>query len=58
MSEPLADSSSRLELLLEQIMKETDPVKYDQLGAEIWRVLREGDDASLAPATSSGQKRR
>lgn len=57
MSEPLADSSARLELLLEQIMKETDPVKYDQLGAEIWRVLRERDDASLAPATSSGQKR-
>jgi hypothetical protein len=38
-----ADSTARLERLLEQIMRETDPIKYDELGAEIWRVLHERD---------------
>ena len=28
----LADSNARLERLVEQIMKETDAVKYDKLG--------------------------
>jgi hypothetical protein len=41
MSDPLADLNARLKRLLEQTMKETDPVKYDDLGAEIWRVLSE-----------------
>ena len=27
-------------------MKETDPVEYDKLGAEIWRVLREQERLS------------
>jgi hypothetical protein len=37
----LAKSTMLLEQLLRQIMNETDPEKYDELGAEIWRVLRE-----------------
>ena len=41
MPDPLADSTAVLERLLDQIMKETDPVKYDELGAEIWRILSE-----------------
>ena len=41
MSDDLADSTARLEQLLVQIMKETNQVKYDQLGSEIWRVLEE-----------------
>src|ERR1035437_8058938 len=41
MSDPLADSSTRLGQLLQQIMKETGPAKYDELCAEIWRVLSE-----------------
>ena len=41
MSDPLADLNARLKRLLEQTMKETDPAKYDDLGAEIWRVLSE-----------------
>jgi len=41
MSDNLADSTARLEQLVKRIMKETDPVKYDQLGAEIWRILRQ-----------------
>jgi hypothetical protein len=41
MCDNLADSTKRLEQLLVQIMKETDPVMYNELGAEIWRVLGE-----------------
>jgi hypothetical protein len=41
MSDRLVDLSTHLEQLLDQIMKETDPAKYDELGAEIWRVLHE-----------------
>ena len=37
----LADLNTRLEQLLQKVMKETDPVKCDELGAEIWRVLSE-----------------
>lgn len=40
-SRTLADLNTRLEQLLQKVMKETDPVKYDELGAEIWRVLCE-----------------
>ena len=41
MSDNLADSTARLERLVERIMKETDPVKYDDIGTEIWRALSE-----------------
>ena len=41
MSDDLADSTARLERLVAQIMKETDPVKYDEIGSEIWRALSE-----------------
>jgi hypothetical protein len=44
MLDPLADTTARLERLLEKAMKETDPDKSDELGAEIWRVLRERDE--------------
>jgi hypothetical protein len=42
-SSRLADLTSRLQKLLDQARKETDPVKYDELCAEIWRVLEEKD---------------
>jgi hypothetical protein len=48
MSDPLADTTARLERLLEQAMKETDPDKTDELCAEIWRVLGERDDIRKA----------
>jgi hypothetical protein len=48
MSDPLADSTARLERLVEQVMKETDPDKCDELCAEIWRVLRERDEVRKA----------
>jgi hypothetical protein len=41
MSDNLADSTARLERLVAQIMKETDPVKYDGIGSEIWQALSE-----------------
>ena len=41
MSDNLADSTARLEQLVARIMKETDPVKYDEIGSEIWRALSE-----------------
>ena len=41
MSDSLADLTTRLGQTGQQIMKETDPAKYDGLGAEIWRVLSE-----------------
>ena len=40
-AENLAVSTKRLEQLVAQIMDETDPVKYDLPGSEIWRVLGE-----------------
>ena len=41
MSDNLADSTAQLERLVAQIMKETDPVKYDEIGSEIWRAFSE-----------------
>lgn len=41
MQDPLAESTARLAQLLREIMKETDPERYEQLAAEIWRTLRE-----------------
>ena len=41
MSDALADSSARLESLLELAMKESDPIKRDKLAIEIHRVLEE-----------------
>jgi hypothetical protein len=41
MSDNLDDSTARLKQLVERIMKETDPVQYDEIGCEIWRALSE-----------------
>jgi hypothetical protein len=51
MPDPLADLNARLGELLRQIMKETDPEKYDELGAEIWRVLSERERLAGAPSS-------
>jgi hypothetical protein len=50
MPDALADSRARLERLLQQIMKEKDSAKCDELAAEIWRVLRERDYLKTALA--------
>jgi len=44
MADPLADSTIRLEHLVEEVMKEPDAAKRDELCAEIRRVLRERDE--------------
>jgi hypothetical protein len=33
--------TARLEQLVKQIMRERDPLKYDQMGSEIWTILDE-----------------
>ena len=56
MSDRLAELSTRLEQLLRQIMKEADPAKYDELGAEIWRVLNERERLTSFPQKTGGKK--
>jgi len=46
--DPLAETTARLERLVEKVMKETDPDRSDELCAEIWRVLRERDEVRKA----------
>jgi hypothetical protein len=41
MPDNLAELTARLEQLVSEIMKETDPVRYDELAGEIWQVLGE-----------------
>jgi hypothetical protein len=41
MTDNIENSNARLEKLLKQIMKEKDPVKYDELCSELWLVLDE-----------------
>ena len=51
MSEHLANFNARLQALVRQIMKEGDPLKYDELCAELWRVLDERENFSAAETT-------
>jgi hypothetical protein len=41
MPDKFAESTARLEQLVHEIMKETNPVRYDRLAEEIWSVLAE-----------------
>jgi len=45
----LAESTARLESLIAQTMVETDPIKYDELCAEIRRVLDERERIGKEP---------
>lgn len=47
MSTNFASSNVVLKQLLDQIMHESDPIKFDQLGSEIWSVLAEREQ--IAP---------
>jgi hypothetical protein len=49
------DLTKYLSQLLQQVMKETDPVEHDKLGAKIWRVLREQERLSGSRKTDSFQ---
>ena len=58
MSDDLAGSTTQLEQLVAQIMKETDPLKYDGLCSEIWRVLSERErliKQTSPPVKQSGE---
>lgn len=50
MLDPLANTTALLEQLVRQVMKETDPVKYDIMTAEIRRVLDEREHLRSALA--------
>jgi len=41
MFDDVANSTAQLERQVKLIMSESDPAKFDELGAEIWRVLDE-----------------
>lgn len=51
MSDSLSKSNSLLEQLVAQIMKEKDPAKYDELAAQIWRVLSERECGAERPSS-------
>lgn len=55
MPDRLSELTQRLEQLLREIMKETDPARYDALGAEIWRVLQEKERLEQSSTGSAGQ---
>jgi hypothetical protein len=46
------ESTARLQRLVRQVMKESDPLVYDLLAEEIWRVLAERESlvAKMAQA--------
>ena len=46
MVDDLTDLNKHLARLLQQTMKEADPVEHDKLAAEIWQVLREQERLS------------
>jgi hypothetical protein len=57
MSDNLDDSTAHLKQLVERIMKETDPVKYDEIACEIWRALSERERLMKeTPAKLSGER--
>lgn len=41
MARDFESSTEQLEHLVKKIMREKDPVRFDELGAEIWHVLEE-----------------
>lgn len=49
MSERRPDSIKLLEILVRQIMKEEDPLKFDELGAKIWQVIDERERGRATP---------
>jgi hypothetical protein len=59
MPDAFAESTARLEQLVREIIKETEPVRYDKLAEEIWRVLAErerlAERGELASKTDNGE---
>ena len=57
MSEHLANSNARLQTLVTQIMQERDPLTYDALCAELWRVLDEREILNRVEGKSAERAR-
>ena len=55
MSDPLADSTARLERLLRQLVAEKDADKADPLVEEVWEILAERD--RIREAIAAGIKK-
>jgi predicted MarR family transcription regulator len=53
MADSLAQTTHRLEQLLEQILRENDRAKRDALAAEIWRILEEREQLRKQSSTSA-----
>ena len=51
----LEESTARLQRLVRQIMKETDPAVYDQLAEEIRRVLAERETLAAKTVASTAK---
>lgn len=54
MFDNVANSNAQLERLLGQIMKEKDPVRYDELCSELWQVLDERERLTGTEASTGG----
>ena len=48
MSEPPPELIGRLKGLVAQVMRETDPQRYDELASELWLVLEQIDQHRTA----------
>ena len=53
MSEARLDSITLLERLVRQIMKQEDPLKFDELGEKIWQVLNERERNGATSSSST-----
>ena len=49
MSEPPPELIGRLKGLVAQVMRETDPQRYDELASELWLVLERLTNIGLQP---------
>jgi hypothetical protein len=50
------ESTARLQRLVHQIMKETDPAVYDELAEEIWRVSTERESLATNAVASTAKE--
>ena len=55
MSDKIGDSNARLENLVRRIMKEKDPVEFDELCSELWLVLDERESLTDVESRAGGE---
>jgi hypothetical protein len=54
MSDNIRNSDARLEKLVKRIMKEKDPVEFDELCSELWLVLDERETLARVESRVGG----